>query len=302
VDPELSQAIMSCYKGCKAYLKTLIGNTDVFPILRGVRQGDVLSPLLFNIAMNPIYNHIRKKFTGYQFNDSINVNILAFVDDIALVAKSREELSEMINELDKFCIYSGMEINTKKTELISNVHEGVLSIPLLRRELLAKKCPCPKASQTLLSEAVINNPNPTTSAVKYLGVWMTAKLDWTKAIECACRSFKSKITRIQNKKVPVSIKVEVMNTIINKSLEYTLGFTAISDNKLKTLSDHVAKYFKTIMKMNGTVPSSQLYASISKEGLGINHVSLVHDTAIIANAMRAYFQCNDKPCLNTSLI
>jgi hypothetical protein len=116
VDPELGQAIMSCYQGCKAFLKTPIGNTECFPILRGVRQGDVLSPLLFNIAMNPIYEHIRNKFTGYQFNDLVKVNILAFVDDIALIAKSKEELSEMINELDKFCIYSGMEINAKKTE------------------------------------------------------------------------------------------------------------------------------------------------------------------------------------------
>ncbi len=71
------------------------------------------------------------------------MNVLAFVDDIALVAKSKEELSEMINELDKFCYYSGIEINTKKTELISNLHEGELRIPLLKRECLARGCTDP---------------------------------------------------------------------------------------------------------------------------------------------------------------
>jgi len=85
VDQELVQAIMSCYKDCKAFLKTPIGNTECFPIYRGVRQGDVLSPLLFNVAMNPIYEHIRNKFKGYQFNGSVKVNVLAFFDDIALV-------------------------------------------------------------------------------------------------------------------------------------------------------------------------------------------------------------------------
>jgi len=54
VDPELSQAVMSCYQGYKAFLKTPIRDTECFPILRGVRQGNVLSPLFFNIAMNPI--------------------------------------------------------------------------------------------------------------------------------------------------------------------------------------------------------------------------------------------------------
>jgi hypothetical protein len=252
--------------------------------------------------MNPIFEHIRKKFIGYQFNESVNVNILAFVDDIALVAKSKEELTKMINELDKFCIYSGMEINTKKTEIISNTHERELKIPLVKRIELAKNISCPILAQSKALEAYIISLTPNTSAIKYLGVWLTAKLDWTKAIEIACRSFKSKLTRIQNKKVPIKIKVQVMNIIINKSLEYTLGFTAISDNKLKGLSEAVAKCFKVAMKMNSTVSSAQLYASESREGLEINHVSLVQDTAIIANAMRAYFQCNDKPCKETSII
>jgi hypothetical protein len=164
-----------------------------------------------------------------------------------------------------------------------------MQISLLRREKLAKQCACPILSLKLMSEAVISSKNPTINAVKYLGVWLTANLDWTKAIESAYRSFKSKLTRIQNKKVPLDIKVQVMNIIINKSLEYTLGFTAISDNKLRDLSEAVAKCFKVAMKMNGSVSSTQLYATEGKEGLEINHVNLIHDTALIANAMRAYF-------------
>jgi hypothetical protein len=183
-----------------------------------------------------------------------------------------------------------MEINTNKTELISNVHEKNLEITLTNREILAKQ------------EAIIKSPNPLTHAVKYLGIWLTAKLDWTKAIECACRSFKSKLTRIQNKRVPIEVKVEVMNLIINKSLEYTLGFTVLSEKKLKDLSDSVGKCFKYAMKINSSVTNAQLYASESKEGLSINHVNLVQDTAIITNAMRTYFQCSDGPCKETSMI
>ena len=47
VDKELIEAVMSCYVGEKAFLKLPFGNTKLFDITRGVRQGDVLSPLLF---------------------------------------------------------------------------------------------------------------------------------------------------------------------------------------------------------------------------------------------------------------
>jgi len=107
------------------------------------------------------------------------------------------------------------------------------------------------------------------------------------------RSYKGKLTKIQNKKVPIDIKAEVINIIINKSLEYTLGFTALEDRNLKALANKVANSMKVAMKVNSTVPSEQVFASISHEGLNVNHVSLVHDTAIIATALRTYFHCQD---------
>ncbi len=47
--------------------------------------------------MNPIYKYIRNLLIGYTFDNNVKVNILAFVDDIALIAESQESLSKMIN-------------------------------------------------------------------------------------------------------------------------------------------------------------------------------------------------------------
>ena len=83
VDKDLIEAIMACYVGEKAFLKLPFGNTGLFNITRGVRQGDVLSPLLFNIVMNPFYTHLSNNVEqGYKVTPRVKVNTLAFVDDI----------------------------------------------------------------------------------------------------------------------------------------------------------------------------------------------------------------------------
>ena len=58
--------VTSCYSQLSAYVSTDNWNTTVFHIHRGVFQGDPLSPLLFNLAINPLLAYLSKsKDCGY---------------------------------------------------------------------------------------------------------------------------------------------------------------------------------------------------------------------------------------------
>ena len=61
-----------------------IGNeiTEYFGINQGVRQGDVLSPLLFNIFMSDINNYIKEAEGKLELNAANSLNALIWADDI----------------------------------------------------------------------------------------------------------------------------------------------------------------------------------------------------------------------------
>ena len=67
--------------------------TDWFPIETGVRQGCVLSPLLYALFINGLVRELRKINKGEKEGQIINS--LLYADDIVLMAENRYQLQEM---------------------------------------------------------------------------------------------------------------------------------------------------------------------------------------------------------------
>jgi sorting nexin-29 len=91
---------------------------------RGVRQGDALACLLFNIALE---NVIRD--SGIQTRGTIffkTVQILAYADDIDLMARTIPGLSEAFLNLEKCARNMGLVINQEKTVYMYSGKETTL--------------------------------------------------------------------------------------------------------------------------------------------------------------------------------
>ena len=96
---------------------------EAFPLKRGVRQGDPLSPKLFTCVLEDIFRKVdwKPKF-GIPINGRQLTN-LRFADDIVLFAKSAQDLSDMMQELIKVCQEAGLTINVSKTKVMTNYQE-----------------------------------------------------------------------------------------------------------------------------------------------------------------------------------
>ena len=65
----------------------------------GIRQGDSLSPLLFNIIMDEIIKQVRKH-KGYKMGDR-EIKILCYADDAVLIAEDEDDLQRLLFQFYK---------------------------------------------------------------------------------------------------------------------------------------------------------------------------------------------------------
>ena len=96
----LSCLLRNLFAGQEATVRTGHGTADWFQIGKGVRQGCILSPCLFNLNAEYIMRNAwlyeaqaRVKITGR------NINNLRYTDDTTLMAESEEELKSLLTKV-----------------------------------------------------------------------------------------------------------------------------------------------------------------------------------------------------------
>ena len=108
----------ACYTcGQEATVRTGHGTTDWFQIGKGVRQGCILSPCLFNLYAEYITRNVGLE----EAEDGIkiarrNSNNLRYADDTTLMAESEEELKGLLMKVKEESEKVGLKLNIQKTK------------------------------------------------------------------------------------------------------------------------------------------------------------------------------------------
>lgn len=112
------QVIKSIYSNSTGRVKLeKIGPS--FPIKRGVRQGDPMSPTLFIAVLESIVRKLDWEKCGL-YIDGKYLSHLRFADDIVLLSESATQLQHMLNSLNVHSKQVGLEMNLSKTMLMTN--------------------------------------------------------------------------------------------------------------------------------------------------------------------------------------
>ena len=88
------------------------------PTTKGVKQGDNLSPLLFNIFINDLPETLKKGITDPVQLQGSSINSMLWADDIVLFSETKEGLQQCLDNLGNYCKEWKLEINFKKTKSI----------------------------------------------------------------------------------------------------------------------------------------------------------------------------------------
>ena len=106
--------------GQEATVRTGHGTTDWFQIGKGVRQGCILSPCLFNFYAEYIMRNtgLDEAQAGIKIAGR-NINNLRYADDTTLMAESEEELKSLLMKVKEEREKVGLKLNIQKTKIIA---------------------------------------------------------------------------------------------------------------------------------------------------------------------------------------
>ena len=113
--------VKKLYASQEETVRTGHGTTDWFQIGKGVRQGCILSPCLFNFYAEYIMRNARLEEA--QAGSKIarkNINNLRYADDTTLMAESDEELKSLLMKVNEESEKVGLKLNIQKMKIVAS--------------------------------------------------------------------------------------------------------------------------------------------------------------------------------------
>jgi len=109
------------YAGQKPTIRIGHGTTDWFQIGKGVCQGCILSPCLFNFYAEYIMRNtgLEEAQAGIKIAGR-NINNLRYADDTTLMAESEEELKSLLMKVKEESEKVGLKLNIQKTKIMAS--------------------------------------------------------------------------------------------------------------------------------------------------------------------------------------
>ena len=105
----------------EATVRTGHGTTDWFQIGKGVRQGCILSPCLFNLYAEYVMRNagLDEAQAGIKISRR-NINNLRYADDITIMAEREEELKSLLMKVKEESEKAGLKHNIQKTKIMAS--------------------------------------------------------------------------------------------------------------------------------------------------------------------------------------
>ena len=117
----LTCLLRNLYAGQEATVRTGHGTTDWFQIGKGVRQGCISSPCLFNFYAEYIMRNagLDEAQAGIKIARR-NINNLSYTDDTTFMAESEEELKSLLMKVEEESEKVGLKHSIQKTKIMAS--------------------------------------------------------------------------------------------------------------------------------------------------------------------------------------
>jgi len=181
-----------------------------FDISRGTKQGDPLSSLLFNSLLEHILRKLKPTWSARRVGIEMSLGTetyltnLRFADDILLLAHSKKQITDMLQDLQDEAAKHGLQIHPDKTKVIASDKRRAT------QEITLKD-----GSVAILGSG---------EAVKYLGRQLAVTdmhgVEFKHRISRAWASFNVHKDELLNKRYPLKQRLKLFNSTVGASVLY----------------------------------------------------------------------------------
>ena len=205
--------------------------TEWFTIETGVRQGCVLSPLLYALFINGLVKEINALNLGIQIDEKgQKLSTLLYADDIVLITDNRYKLQQMLDTVTKYAQKWRFELNPKKSEVV----------------VFGVKYP-PRNVTWRLGQVIIKQ----VTQYKYLGIELTRTLKWRPYINRVLQKAKRNMTQalamgVSGGFMSIRLACIVWKSLVRSIIEY--GCEIWGDKQFKELDKLQVAMGKRILR------------------------------------------------------
>ena len=250
---KMIRIIQALYKECSSKVWDGSSFSDEFNVDCGVKQGCILSPILFSIYLNDLPDVLSG---GINVAGTI-VKILLYADDIVLLSDSGTALQTMIDNLYSYCMKWSLKVNLDKSKIM-----------IFRNHSRAPQCYDWKYGNQHID--IVNN-------YTYLGVNISYNLSFKKHLENKLSSSKMAISStwskyIANPKISHKNKLKIFNAAARSIMLY--GSQIWGYERYDSVEKLFRYFIKKMFILPSNTPNYVLYLETSYETLFITTIKL----------------------------
>jgi exonuclease III len=227
VPPFYVQLIQNMYEMSVCRVRAYGQLGDSFDVTTGVRQGDVLSPLLFLKAVDWVVRRATTGEDGMIVGEGVSISTTEYADDLAVVAGNVEDLQSHVDRLQERSAFLGLALNARKCKVI--------------------------ATSPPVSEITANGaPMEVVGQFQYLGSYISAKGDPTREVNVrtgrSMAVFKS-LRRVlwKRRQISLAVKMRLFDALVMPVLLYGLELVPLTAANTRKLATHELFCLRSIL-------------------------------------------------------
>uniref|UniRef100_A0A914Z1M2 Reverse transcriptase domain-containing protein n=1 Tax=Panagrolaimus superbus TaxID=310955 RepID=A0A914Z1M2_9BILA len=261
---ETIKEIKLLYAKCETTIRLPSGPSESILIESGVKQGCPLSPILFNIAMEPLIRAIENGKAGYTIN-KVQHSSKTFADDLCSIARGVLYAQRQMNFATSVANWLGIKFNANKCSTLhirsNKVIKTQFKIQGENMEMMDKE-----------------------TSYNYLGVPTGFKI-FPSASE-TIEQLKREVKAIDKSLLAPWQKFDAINTFITTKLSFHLKCGTVPKKPLNELDALIKKVSKKWLNLPVSATCDLLYLPYNAGGMNIIPTSILADISTVSHAFR----------------